>query len=165
VGCERRYKIFMTNTIAIASDHAGFPLKEELKEHLKIVGYDILDLGTDSADKSVDYPDYAAKAAAAVLSGQARRAIMVCGSGVGACVAANKIRGIRAGLCHDTYSAHQAVEHDNINMLCLGARVIGPAPAFEIAEAYLKAEFTNEDRHKRRLAKVQALEDSNLSGR
>ena len=146
--------------IAIASDHAGYPLKAELTAYLKKKGYDMLDLGTDSAEKPVDYPDFASKACKAVLSGEARRAIVVCGSGVGACVAANKIKGIRAGLCHDNYSAHQGVEHDDMNVLCLGSRIIGPAPAFEIAEAFLKAEFTKEDRHQRRLGKVNQLESS-----
>jgi ribose 5-phosphate isomerase B len=144
--------------IAIASDHAGFGLKKELAAHLSKLGHEVADLGTDSPDRPVDYPDFAAKAAAAVVSGKVLRAIVVCGSGVGACVAANKIKGIRAGLCHDTYSAHQGVEHDDINLLCLGARIIGPAPAFEIAEAFLGAKFSNDERHQRRLAKVSRLE-------
>ena len=144
--------------IAIASDHAGFPLKKALIPFIEGKGHEVCDYGTDSPDKSADYPDFAFKAGQAVLSGQADRAIMVCGSGVGACVAANKIKGIRAGLCHDTYSAHQAVEHDNINMLCLGARVIGVEPAYEITAAFLGAKFTNEERHCRRLKKVMAIE-------
>ncbi len=144
--------------IAFASDHAGYPLKAQLIPFVQQLGYEVIDLGTDSPDKSVDYPDFAYKAGQAVLSGNADRAIMVCGSGVGACVAANKIRGIRAGLCHDTYSAHQAVEHDDINMLCLGARVIGIEPAREIAAAYLSAKFSGEARHQRRLDKVLAIE-------
>ena len=144
--------------IAIASDHAGYPLKAALVPHLKSLGHEVQDLGTDSADRSVDYPDFAAKAARAVTSGAAERAIIVCGSGVGACVAANKIHGIRAGLCHDTYSAHQGVEHDDMNILCLGARIIGPAPAFEIAAAFAAAKFSGEPRHSRRLDKVKELE-------
>ncbi|MHB0995645.1 MAG: ribose 5-phosphate isomerase B [Elusimicrobiales bacterium] len=144
--------------IAIASDHAGYPLKASLAEYLGTLGHDVADLGTDSPDRPVDYPDFAEKAARAVLSGAARRAIVVCGSGVGACVAANKLKGIRAGLCHDTYSAHQGVEHDDMNVLCLGSRIIGPALAFEIAKAFLSAEFSDEDRHKRRLQKVLDLE-------
>lgn len=144
--------------IAIASDHAGFPLKKSLISFIEKLGHTIIDYGTDNAEKSVDYPDFAFKAGQAVLSGAADRAVMVCGSGVGACVAANKIKGIRAGLCHDTYSAHQAVEHDDINMLCLGARVIGIEPAYEIVAAYLGAKFTNEERHLRRLNKVLAIE-------
>lgn len=144
--------------IAIASDHAGYPLKASLAEYLRGLGHDVADLGTDSPDKAVDYPDFAEKAARAVLSGSARRAIVVCGSGVGACVAANKLKGIRAGLCHDTYSAHQGVEHDDMNVLCLGSRIIGPALAFEIAAAFLGAEFSGEERHQRRLDKVLRLE-------
>ena len=144
--------------IAIASDHAGFPLKDALIPFLRNMGHEVIDLGTDSPDKSVDYPDFAYKAGQAVLSGKADRAIMVCGSGVGACVAANKIKGIRAGLCHDTYSAHQSVEHDDINMLCLGARVIGIEPAREIVAAYIAARFSGEPRHQRRLDKVLAIE-------
>ena len=144
--------------IAMASDHAGFPLKNALVPFVRNMGQEVIDLGTDSPDKSVDYPDFAYKAGQAVLSGQADRAIMVCGSGVGACVAANKIKGIRAGLCHDTYSAHQSVEHDDINMLCLGARVIGIEPAREIVSAYIAAKFSGEPRHQRRLDKVLAIE-------
>ncbi len=147
--------------IAIASDHAGYPLKAALLPRLKALGHEPLDLGTDSPDRSVDYPDFAAAAARAVLAGRAERAIVVCGSGVGACVAANKFKGIRAGLCHDTYSAHQAVEHDDINVLCLGARIVGEALAFEIAEAFLKARFSGEERHARRLKKVEDFEKNN----
>jgi ribose 5-phosphate isomerase B len=144
--------------IALASDHAGFHLKEALAAHLKTLKHAVTDLGTDSPDRPVDYPDFAAKAARAVLSGSVKRAIVVCGSGVGACVAANKVKGIRAGLCHDTYSAHQAVEHDDIQLLCLGSRVVGPALAFEIAEAFLTAEFSREERHQRRIDKIEQLE-------
>jgi ribose 5-phosphate isomerase B len=144
--------------IAIAGDHAGYPLKAALLPHLRALGHDPVDLGTDSPDKSVDYPDFAAAVAREVLSGRAERGIVVCGSGVGACVAANKFKGIRAGLCHDTYSAHQGVEHDDMNVLCLGARIIGLSLAFEIAAAFTSARFSDEDRHKRRLKKVQDLE-------
>ena len=144
--------------IVIASDHAGYPLKALLIPHLKNLGYEVADLGTDSPDRPVDYPDFAAKAAREVTAGRAERAIIVCGSGVGACVAANKIRGIRAGLCHDNYSAHQGVEHDDMNVLCLGSRVIGPAPALEIAASFAAARFSNEDRHLRRLKKIEELE-------
>ncbi|OGR64553.1 MAG: ribose 5-phosphate isomerase B [Elusimicrobia bacterium GWB2_63_22] len=147
--------------VAIASDHAGYPLKVLLVKHLATLGHEVTDLGTDSPDRAVDYPDFAEKAARAVTSGAARRAIVVCGSGVGACVAANKLKGIRAGLCHDTYSAHQGVEHDDMNVICLGARIIGQALAFEIAKAFLSAEFSNEERHKRRLDKISALEKNN----
>ena len=144
--------------IAIASDHAGYPLKAALAAYLETLGHEVADLGTNSPDVPVDYPDFAAKAAREVLAGRALRAIVVCGSGVGACVAANKLKGIRAGLCHDTYSAHQGVEHDDMNVLCLGARIIGPAPAFEIAAAFLGASFSGEGRHKRRLKKIEDLE-------
>lgn len=144
--------------IAIASDHAGYPLKAALLQRLMELGHEVADLGTDSADKPVDYPDFAEKAGREVLSGRAERAIVVCGSGVGACVAANKLKGIRAGLCHDTYSAHQGVEHDNVNVLCLGARIIGRSLAFEIAAAFAAARFSEEERHKRRLKKVDDLE-------
>ncbi|MCM2267211.1 MAG: RpiB/LacA/LacB family sugar-phosphate isomerase [Elusimicrobiales bacterium] len=144
--------------IAIASDHAGYPLKAALLPLLKSLGHEPLDMGTDSPDRSVDYPDFAAAAAREILAGRAERAIVVCGSGVGACVAANKIKGIRAGLCHDTYSAHQAVEHDDINVLCLGSRIIGEALAFEIIAAFAGASFSREERHLRRLKKVEDLE-------
>ena len=146
--------------IALASDHAGFPLKKALAVHLKVIGHEVLDLGTDSEDKPVDYPDFAEKACREVTAGRAERAVVVCGSGVGACVAANKITGIRAGLCHDTYSAHQGVEHDDINVLCLGARIIGQALAFEIVSAFTGARFSGEERHQRRLDKVIRLEKS-----
>lgn len=144
--------------LAIASDHAGYQLKAALIPLLRNLGYEISDQGTDSAEKAVDYPDFAAKASREVLAGRADKAIIVCGSGVGACIAANKLEGIRAGLCHDTYSAHQGVEHDDMNVLCLGARIIGEALAFEIAAAFTAAKFSGEDRHKRRLKKIDDLE-------
>ena len=144
--------------LAIASDHAGYPLKTALIPLLRNLGYEISDQGTDSAEKAVDYPDFAAKASREVLAGRADKAIIVCGSGVGACIDANKLEGIRAGLCHDTYSAHQGVEHDDMNVLCLGARIIGEALAFEIAAAFTAARFSGEDRHKRRLKKIDDLE-------
>ena len=144
--------------IAVAGDHAGFPLKTFLASYLKTLGHKVEDLGTDSPDVPVDYPDFAAKAADAVLQGRTNRAIVVCGSGVGACVAANKFRGIRAAVCHDTYSARQGVEHDDMNILCLGARVIGQALAQEIVEAFIGAKFSNETRHVRRLDKIRSFE-------
>ena len=144
--------------IAIASDHAGFRLKAALIPLLRNLGYEISDQGTDSAEKVVDYPDFAAKAAREVLAGRADKAIIVCGSGVGACIAANKLAGIRAGLCHDTYSAHQGVEHDDMNVLCLGARIIGSSLAVEIVESFAKAVFSNEARHVRRLDKIRSFE-------
>lgn len=143
--------------IAIGADHAGWPLKDELAAHLKGRGHDVLDLGTSGATP-VDYPDYAAAVAEAVRAGKAERGIIVCGSGAGACVAANKVPGVRASVCHDTYTAHQAVEHDDVNVLCLGSRVIGPALAREIVDAWAAARFSGEERHRRRLQKVQALE-------
>ncbi len=148
--------------IAVACDHAGFPLKETVLDIIRAAGHEALDLGTDSAE-AVDYPDMAEKLGRAVLSGEALRGVLLCGSGVGACIAANKMKGIYAGVCHDTYSAHQAVEHDDMNVLCLGARVIGPEPAREILEAFLGARFVGNDpgqeRHKRRVGKVRKLEN------
>lgn len=141
----------------IGSDHAGFELKVALAKHLHDLGHEVLDVGTNSTDP-VDYPDFAAAVGKAILDGRADRGVLICGSGVGASVAANKVRGIRAGLCHDTYSAHQGVEHDDMNVLVLGARVIGPALAHELVESYMKAQFTREDRHMRRLGKIKALE-------
>ena len=143
--------------IAIAGDHAGFPLKKWLAQELGNDGVEIIDLGAFDESPS-DYPDFARALGKAVVSGQVERGILVCGSGVGACVAANKIKGIRAGLTHDTYSGHQGVEHDDMNVLCLGSRVIGPAPALEIARAFLAARYTNEERHARRLKKVLDME-------
>ena len=144
--------------IAIGSDHAGLELKKTLMESLRQGGNEPIDVGTYSTEP-VDYPDYAVKVADAVLGGQAERGVLICGSGVGASVAANKIPGIRAGLCHDHYSAHQGVEHDDMNILVLGGRVIGPLPAVELVDAYVKAKFTAEERHMRRLGKVKKLEE------
>jgi ribose 5-phosphate isomerase B len=143
--------------IAMAGDHAGFPLKKWLLSELKKDGHEIIDLGAYDETPS-DYPDFARALGKAVVVGQAERGILVCGSGIGACVAANKIKGIRAGLAHDTYSGHQGVEHDDMNVLCLGSRVIGPAPALEIAKAFIAARFTNEERHAKRVKKVLDME-------
>ena len=143
--------------IALSSDHAGFELKQRVAEHLAGLKHEILDLGTDS-DKAVDYPDYAEAVGMALLEGRAERGIVICGSGVGASVAANKIPGIRAGVCHDVYSAHQGVEHDDMNVLVLGARIIGSALARDLVEAFLGARFTKESRHQRRLDKISRLE-------
>lgn len=145
--------------VVIGADHAGFLLKEDLKGQLETAGYVPLDVGTDS-EESVDYPDFAAAVARAVVAGNAERGIIICGSGAGASIAANKITGVRSAVIHDTYSAHQSVEHDDMNVLALGARVIGPAPAWEIVQAFLTAEFTGEARHARRLAKVNELDAS-----
>ena len=144
--------------IAIAADHAGFPLKQEMASWLRSVGHDVADLGTDSTEP-VDYPDYAEALAQRVLEGKAERGVLICGSGVGASVAANKVPGIRAGLCHDTYSAHQGVEHDDMNVLVLGARVIGVELARELVRAFLGAVFSREARHVRRVGKIRAIEE------
>jgi RpiB/LacA/LacB family sugar-phosphate isomerase len=144
--------------VALAADHAGYALKQELIPSLRSLGHEVRDLGTDSPEP-VDYPDVAERLARAMLAGSVERGVLLCGSGVGASVAANKFPGIRAGLCHDTYSAHQGVEHDDMNILVLGARVIGVELARELARAFLGARFTHEERHERRLAKIRALED------
>jgi len=143
--------------VAIGADHAGFQLKEDLAKLLADQGYAILDIGTHS-ESPVDYPDYAAAVGRAVREGRADRGVLVCGSGAGAAIAANKIKGVRAALAHDTYTAHQAVEHDDANVLAVGSRVIGPALAEEVATAFLLARFTGEERHVRRLNKVKAIE-------
>ena len=143
--------------VAVACDHGGFPLKEIVLETVRMAGHEALDLGTDSSEP-VDYPDYAEKVGRAIQSGEVERGILICGSGVGAAIAANKMRGIRAGVCHDTYSAHQSVEHDDANVLALGARIIGPELAVELIHAFLKAYFTGEERHVRRVSKVMDLE-------
>ncbi len=143
--------------IAIGADHAGFELKQRVKALLLELKHQVLDLGTDST-KPVDYPDFAEAVGLAVREGRAKRGILVCGSGVGASVAANKIPGVRAGLCHDHYSAHQGVEHDDMNVLVMGGRVIGESVALELVRAFLDARYTGETRHEQRLAKVKALE-------
>lgn len=143
--------------IAVAADHAGFPLKAPLIEMLRAAGHHVFDLGAHNTTP-VDYPDYAEAVGRAVQSGQADRGLVICGSGVGASVAANKLRGVRAGLCHDTYSARQCVEHDDVNVLCIGARVIGVELAREVVRAFVGARFSGEERHARRLEKVLALE-------
>jgi ribose 5-phosphate isomerase B len=146
--------------IALSADHAGAALKTELLRRLGEAnrGYDLIDLGGDGSDPTDDYPDFARKLGDSIVAGRADRGILICGSGVGASVAANKIRGIRAAVCHDTYSAHQGVEHDDMNILTLGARVVGPEVAFECAQAFLGATFSGEERHRRRLDKVLAIE-------
>lgn len=147
--------------IAIAGDHAGFSLKKWMTAELRKEGHEIIDLGAHDETPS-DYPDFARALGKAIVSGRAARGILICGSGIGACVAANKIKGIRAGVAHDTYSGHQGVEHDDMNVLCLGARVIGPAPALEIARAFLAANFTNEERHARRVKKILDIEKNGM---
>lgn len=143
--------------IAIGADHAGFALKQVLAEHLRKRGHEVIDQGTGNADP-VDYPDFAEAVAKVLLDGRAERGVLICGSGVGASVAANKIPGIRAALCHDTYSARQGVEHDDANLLVLGARVIGVELARELVENFLAAKFTAEERHRRRVEKIASLE-------
>jgi ribose 5-phosphate isomerase B len=144
--------------IAIASDHAGFPLKQELLEDIAQLGHDALDLGAHNTEPS-DYPDFAAAVGGALMASSADRGILICGSGVGVCVAANKMPGIRAGICHDTYSAHQGVEHDDMNVLVIGARILGSALAFEVTRSYLNARFqASEERFVRRLNKIKAIE-------
>ena len=146
--------------VAIGCDHAGFPLKQSLLEMLKDEGQTVIDVGATHLDPDDDYPDAAAAVGRAVAEGRAEKGLLVCGSGVGASVAANKIRGVRAAVCHDTYSARQGVEHDDMNVLCLGARVIDEALARELVRAFLNARFSGEERHLRRLRKTQALETS-----
>jgi ribose 5-phosphate isomerase B len=144
--------------IAIAADHAGYPLKQILIADLQQAGHEVADLGTHDPTKPDDYPDYAELACEALRAAKAERGIIVCGSGVGVTVAANKFPGIRAGLCHDTYSAHQGVEHDDMNVLCVGARIIGSELAREIVHAFIRAKFSGEERHARRLSKVKSIE-------
>lgn len=144
--------------IAIAGDHAGFEMKRFLVEHLLKEGVKVSDLGAED-DKPSDYPDFARLLGSTLTKGLANRGILVCGSGVGACIAANKIKGIRAGICHDSYSAHQGVEHDDMNVLCLGSRVIGSSLALEIVHAFLGASFSYEDRHVRRINKIIDIEN------
>ena len=143
--------------VVIASDHAGLELKQVVAEFLRGTGHDVQDVGTHSA-QPVDYPDFAAALAGVIIAAKAERGVLICGSGVGASVAANKVPGIRAGLCHDTYSAHQGVEHDDMNVLVLGSRVIGVELAKELAGTFLRARFSGEERHARRLEKVKAIE-------
>jgi ribose 5-phosphate isomerase B len=144
--------------VAVAADHGGFPLKSVVLDTIRAAGHEAIDLGTFS-EQSADYPDYAQKAGKAIQSGEAERAIILCGSGVGICIAANKMKGVYAAICHDTYSAHQGVEHDSMNALCLGARVIGPELAAELVKAFLSAQFHVEERLVRRAEKVKKMED------
>jgi len=154
----------MTMRVAIGADHGGFLLKSELVS--RFAGkYAVIDLGASTLDTADDYPDYAYAVARAVAEGKAERGILVCGSGVGAAIAANKVPGVRACLCHDSYSAHQGVEHDDMNVLCLGARVIGVELACELAATFLNARFSGEERHRRRLEKVAQIEQKALQGK
>lgn len=144
--------------VAVACDHAGFPAKARVLELIQAAGHAVLDLGVHAPEPPVDYPDAAQALGEAIQQHRAQRGILLCGSGVGACVAANKQLGIRAGVCHDTYSAHQGVEHDDLNVLCLGARIIGPELVAELVPVFLNAQFSGAERHVRRLNKVLALE-------
>jgi ribose 5-phosphate isomerase B len=150
--------------IALGCDHGGFPLKQRIYAVIQAAGHEVIDCGTDSAC-SVDYPDFALIVGQTILDKKADRGVLLCGSGVGISVAANKIPGIRAGVCHDTYSAHQGVEHDDMNVLCLGARIVGDELAVELVQAFVKAQFTNEERHARRLGKVLQIERDALDGK
>ena len=154
----------MTPTVAMAADHGGFTLKEQLLPWLKEQGYKVLDLGAHNFNPDDDYPDFAEAIAGAVVRGQVERGIIFCGSGVGACVAANKVPSIRACLCHDTYSARQGVEHDDMNVLCLGARIISLELAKGLITVFLKASFSGKERHCRRLKKIQSIEDKFCRG-
>jgi RpiB/LacA/LacB family sugar-phosphate isomerase len=151
---RRRFEVI----VAVASDHAGFPLKTGVLQAVRAAGHEVLDFGTDS-EAPVDYPDYALAVGRAIQEGKAARGILLCGSGVGAAVAANKLRDIRAGVCHDLYSARQSVEHDDANVLALGARVVDGDLANRLVQAFLAAEFSGEERHRRRLAKIRAIEE------
>jgi ribose 5-phosphate isomerase B len=145
--------------VAIGADHAGFDMKQGLIDRLAETSHDIIDLGT-SSHEAVDYPDYAAAVGRAVVAGAAERGIFICGSGVGGAIACNKLTGVRCSLAHDIYSAHQSVEHDDANVLALGGRVIGILLAWDLVQAFLAAEYTGEERHARRLAKLLALEEA-----
>lgn len=147
--------------IAVGADHAGYPLNERVIQELRQAGNEIVDFGTHDGSVPDDYPDYAKQIGEAVQTGAAEIGILICGSGVGASVAANKLRGVRAALCGDTYSGHQSREHDDCNVLCIGARVTGVELALEIVRAFVAARFTGEERHRRRLAKIAAMEATN----
>ena len=148
--------------LAVGADHGGFELKSVISKHLEQCGHVVIDVGAHNMNSKDDYPDFARAVGVQVASENADRGIMICGSGVGASIVANKIRGIRASVCHDTYSAHQGVEHDDMNIICLGARIIGSETAKEITNAFVSATFTGEDRHRRRLEKVLAIEEDSF---
>lgn len=151
--------------IAIGSDHAGYPLKEQVIKAIQEMGHSIIDVGTNNAIEPVDYPDYVYKVGMDILNGKADRGILVCGSGVGASITANKMRGIYAGLCHDTYSAHQGVEHDGMNVLCLGGRIIGSELAREIVHSFLNAQVEEVERHQKRRGKMRSIESGKYKGK
>ena len=147
-----------TMRVTIGADHGGFPLKAEIAAHIERLGHELIDVGAHSLDPLDDYPDFAEAVARSVAAGRAERGVMICGSGVGAAITANKLKGIRASVCHDTYSAHQGVEHDEMNVLCLGARIVGGEIAREIVAAFLAARFIPEEKYVRRLNKIKALD-------
>jgi RpiB/LacA/LacB family sugar-phosphate isomerase len=149
--------------VVIGADHAGFQLKNAMGDFIRSLGHSVLDVGAFNENPS-DYPDYAEAVGRAILDGKAERGVLICGSGIGVSVAANKMTGIRAGICHDTYSGHQGVEHDDMNVVVMGSRVVGEKLAEDVMRAFLSAKFTNEARHARRLAKVHALEERMLKG-
>lgn len=151
--------------IAIGSDHAGFTMKQDLAGMLHELGHEVLDVGAFKADPADDYPDFAEAVGNAIMEGKVERGVLICGSGVGVSVAANKMPGIRAAVCHDTYSAHQGVEHDNMNVLVLGSRIIGIELAHDLVRSYLSAQFSGEERHRRRLDKVHAIENRHFSAK
>jgi ribose 5-phosphate isomerase B len=155
----------MIQKVALAADHGGFGLKTELLHWLKEEGYEVLDLGAEVYEELDDYPDYALKLAETIADGKIEKGILICGSGIGASITANKIAGIRACICHDTYSAHQGVEHDNMNILCLGARVIGIELAKELITAFLKAKFRKEEKYQRRVNKISEIENRTHNAR
>jgi ribose 5-phosphate isomerase B len=151
--------------LVISSDHAGLPLKNEVRDHLTEAGHEVVDLGAYTLDPLDDYPDFAERVGLAIKRGDAPRGVLICGSGVGVCVASNKIPGIRAGMCHDTYSAHQGVEHDDMNVIVLGARIVGSALAFDLVDTFIGAKFiSNEERFTRRFKKVLAIEAKYMCG-
>ena len=153
----------MTLKLAIGADHGGYPLKIELLPWLQSEGYEVVDRGAHQLDPADDYPDFADAVATAIAAGESDRGLIICGSGVGACIAANKVPGVRACLCQDTYSAHQGVEHDDMNVLCLGARITGIELAKELVTSFLNARFTQEERHKRRMDKLLKIERRGVS--
>ena len=148
--------------IAVGNDHAGLPIKAAVMDELQQLGHEVSDFGTNE-EHSQDFPDFAGYVGRAIQQGYVERGILLCGSGVGVCIAANKMRGVRASIAHDTYSAHQGVEHDQMNILCIGARIIGENLAEELVDAFVRAQFSGEERHQRRFAKVQAIEQMHLN--
>ena len=150
--------------IVLGADHAGFEMKQDLVDYVRGLGHEVLDVGTSSSNVPDDYPDFAEAVGAALRDGRAERGVLICGSGVGVSVAANKIPGIRAGICHDTYSAHQGVEHDDMNVLCLGSEVVGPSLAADLVRTFLGARFNGGERYVARLEKVQAMEKGMVNG-